>query len=48
MNKTEWMAWQKQVIKEEYNDLTFAREMAEKAFNKVVKESLAKVKRHGS
>jgi hypothetical protein len=48
VNKADWMAWQKSVIKEEYNDLTFARKAADKAFDKAVKESLVKVKRNGN
>lgn len=42
----DWLAWQKSVIKEEYNDLSFAKLQAEKAFNKAVSESLLKVKRN--
>lgn len=44
MTKAEWLAWQKQVIREEYNE-TFKRvnENAKRQVNYTVKESLKKV-----
>ncbi|WP_170211366.1 hypothetical protein [Robertmurraya siralis] len=42
----QWLAWQKQVIADEYKDLTPARINSEKQFTRTVKDSLPKVQKH--
>lgn len=46
MNKESWLIWQKQVIKEEYKDITPARDNAEKQIRNTLKRTLPKVMRN--
>ena len=39
-----WMEWQKLVIKEEYKDITPARDNSQRQFDKTVKDTLPKVR----
>jgi tRNA G46 methylase TrmB len=44
MSKENWMVWQKQVIKEDYKDISIMRDKAQKLFDNAYKQSLSKVK----
>ena len=45
-SKSQWLSFQKQMIREEYKDLTPARRTSEKQFTHTVRTSLSKVQKH--
>jgi len=44
-NKAEWLAWQKQVIREEYKDILPIRDKAQRQFDKTARKSLIAVEK---